>query len=65
MSTAKDRVIEELAQLDERIQKLTIFLKGPSCITLTDAAIERLHQQCNIMLAYKTLLKQRLDKDFK
>lgn len=65
MSTAKDRVIEELVQLDERIQKLTNFLKGPSCISLTDAAIERLHQQCNVMLAYKIILKQRLDKDFK
>ena len=51
MSTAKDRVMEELAQLDERIQKLKSFLKSPACITLTDAAIERLHQQCNIMLA--------------
>lgn len=54
----QQRVIEEKSQLDERIEKLELFLNGPAMIEKTNADLLRI--QLSVMRSYSTILQTRI-----
>ena len=55
------RVIGEKAQLDDRLSKLSAFLKTEGFKNLTAKSQELLTAQCGAMQEYSDLLKERLE----
>lgn len=55
------RVIGEKAQLDDRLAKLSAFIKTPGFANLSGKSRELLTAQCGAMAEYSELLQQRLD----
>jgi len=56
----QERVVKELKDLDEKIDKLTIFLKGDIFHTLSMDEQGRLNQQLVYMRGYSTILSERI-----
>lgn len=60
MSTFKDRLLEEKAQLDERSEKLGSFIEGPIFSTIEPIQQSLLKVQLAAMFAYSKCLAERL-----
>ena len=60
MKPFQERVIVEKSDLDEKIEKLTKFLINGG-IVLPDDERERLNEQLKHMIAYSTVLGQRIN----
>lgn len=60
MSTFKDRLFEEKAQLDERGSKLDAFINGDKFNALPDAQRSLLRIQYQAMVTYGQCLTERL-----
>lgn len=57
----QQRVVEEFAQLDERLEKLRTFIdSSPVFATLTDAERVRLRVQADYMAGYARVLTERI-----
>jgi hypothetical protein len=61
MQEFQKRVVEEKTQLDERLEKLKIFLKTPTFKSLTSIERVRLTRQSEVMQEYSTILGQRIE----
>lgn len=59
-NTAKERVIKEWRELDEKIDKLVSFMGSPKYEKMTEAERELLLQQLNAMINYSRALRARL-----
>ena len=60
MSPHQERVVEEKAQLDEKLSKLVAFSEGPKFDSLPEDEQERLHKQAEYMQLYSDVLKDRI-----
>ena len=62
MGNAKQRVEQELAELNEKIVKLTVFLFGGDIVNMDIADNMRflLRRQLNVMQEYADVLQERL-----
>ena len=60
MNDAKQRVIEELEQLSERVTKLVKFTLSEKFTELTSDMKALMQDQVNVMLQYGDLLRRRL-----
>lgn len=62
MGNAKQRVEQELAELNEKIVKLTAFLFGGDIVNMDISANMRLlmRRQLNVMQGYADVLQERL-----
>jgi len=60
MKPHQERVIEEKAQLDERLAKLNEFGRGTIFPNLPAAEQERLQRQSKIMDQYSVVLGERI-----
>lgn len=62
MGNAKQRVEQELAELNEKIVKLTAFLFGGDIVNMDIAGHMRflLRRQLNVMQEYADVLQERL-----
>lgn len=56
----QQRVVEEKAQLDDRLEKLTAFAKTDTFAQLPVAEQDRLTKQHNIMTSYSLVLEERI-----
>lgn len=56
----QQRVIDEKAELDERLAKLLAFLNGDVVQTLSWPEQARLGDQCAIMAQYSSILGKRI-----
>jgi hypothetical protein len=61
MQPHQERVVQEAKDLDEKIEKLTVFLKGEILKTLPTAEQARLAQQLVYMRGYSTMLHERIE----
>ncbi len=59
--TAKERVIQERAELIERLEKLKAFLKSSRVLQLSSSEYSLLVSQESVMEQYKTILDNRLE----
>lgn len=57
----QQRVIEERAQLDERLHKLNTFLIAPNRPPISDEEYTRLEMQASAMTLYSHILRQRIE----
>ena len=60
MQPHQQRVLEEKAELNAKLEKLKVFLAGPVFKTLEPAEQMRLIQQCAIMVDYSSVLGKRI-----
>jgi hypothetical protein len=60
MEAWQQRVIDEKKQLDERIEKLAIFIQGELYNTLDPVEQKRLTDQIHAMDSYARILGQRI-----
>jgi len=60
MKPHQERVVQELKDLDEKIEKLTVFIKGDVFNTLPMDEQGRLKQQLIYMRGYSTILSERI-----
>jgi|HubBroStandDraft_5_1064220.scaffolds.fasta_scaffold55141_2 hypothetical protein len=60
MQPYQQRVIDEKAELDEKLTKLTTFLAGSLVATLPAGEQDRLDRQANIMQQYSMILGERI-----
>jgi hypothetical protein len=65
MDTYKDRLLIELAQLSDRVQKLTSFRKTQLYLLLSKEKQELLTDQLYHMGEYEAILKQRIELENK
>jgi hypothetical protein len=56
----QERVVEEKRELDEKIEKLTDFLRTPQAVDVPSAEVERLLSQLGIMHLYSRVLRDRI-----
>ena len=56
----QERVVDEKRQLDEKIEKLTDFLRTPQAVDVPSAEVERLLSQLGIMHLYSRVLRDRI-----
>lgn len=61
MQPHQTRVMEEKAELDEKLQKLTAFLPTEFCLSLPFNERSRLKQQHSVMTAYSSILGERIE----
>lgn len=59
MKDYKERMVEEYAQLNERIEKLRIYLNSKKATHVFNRDVELLGMQYNAMLEYRDILEQR------
>ena len=61
--TYMERVITEKEELDEKVEKLTEFLSPgkEGGIEITEAERDRLQRQLDCMVAYSTILVERIE----
>lgn len=61
MQPYQQRVVEEKAQLDERIEKLAAFRNGEKFLAISDLSEQRrLVEQLQIMREYSHILAERI-----
>lgn len=60
MEAHQERVVTEKKELDEKLSKLTVFLKGDLFTTLPQNEQERLMQQAEVMGRYSEILGERI-----
>jgi hypothetical protein len=60
MMPHQQRVVEEKADLDERLQKLLPFLSSDTCHGLPFDERSRLNEQYRLMVCYSDILGQRI-----
>jgi len=60
MSTFKERLIEEKAQLDEKIEKLDAFMQTEQFNQIDNVQISLLNCQLQVMKAYSQVLLERI-----
>lgn len=65
MSDFAERVKDELCELSQKIDALTVFMAGPVYAALPQAERERLKAQRSSMRTYEFILAWRVDSDFK
>jgi len=65
MEEYQKRVIEEKEELDKKIKKLASFLDTGMFVKLTKDDVGLLRTQHSIMLAYRTILKMRINVFYK
>ena len=56
----QQRVVDEKAELDERLDKLDVFFSGPIFTTLPEAEQQRLGRQAVAMRSYSEILSERI-----
>lgn len=56
----QQRVVTEKHELDEKIEKLSVFLKGDMYISLPGAEQARLNNQFRVMNDYSGILSERI-----
>lgn len=56
----QQRVIDEKAELDEKLTKLVAFFGNPLWATLPIAEQERLSRQSEVMRQYSNILEERI-----
>jgi len=56
----QQRVVDEKAQLDEKIKKLAYFLNGSVIETLESEDQTLLHEQFHVMEKYSDILRRRI-----
>lgn len=61
MQAFQQRVIDERTELDDRIERLSIFISGHLFRTLPSDERSRLRSQHSIMLMYSNILTTRID----
>lgn len=61
MSDAKNRVVEELNDLTDKIEKLRVLLDGERPAFISPIQFLLLEDQFEYMEGYQQVLKQRLD----
>ena len=59
--TAKERVEEELKELETKFEKLGAFLNSERSANVKGVNRALLYMQCHTMASYITILKARLD----
>ena len=58
----EQRVVKEVADLEERLLKLEAFLNGGSAATtVSTSELNRLHRQVIIMRSYRDVLNERIE----
>jgi len=62
MSDFKDRLIDEQAQLEEKLNKLDAFLMSDKVKTVDDVQKALLQVQATAMNTYNQCLKERLER---
>ena len=62
MSDFKDRLIDEQAQLEEKLNKLDAFLMSDKVKAVDDVQKALLHVQATAMNTYNQCLKERLER---
>lgn len=60
MQDYQQRVIDEKAELDERLAKLNAFIDGPKWGTVPDAEQLRMLRQSRLMMGYSSVLGERI-----
>lgn len=61
MTEYQERVVEEKQCLDEKLEKLQMFIESNETFkTLQEAEQNRLHEQCSVMMRYSEILKERI-----
>ena len=60
MQPHQQRVVDEKAELDAKVERLKAFWDNPVFNTLPDAEKERLERQSNIMDQYSQVLGERI-----
>lgn len=60
MQPHQQRVVDEKAELDERLEKLCLFSNGNTFPTLTIAEQERLNTQRHLMCALSAVIGARI-----
>jgi len=62
MSDFKDRLIDEQAQLEEKLNKLDNFLMSDKVKEVDDVQKALLHVQATAMNSYNQCLKERIER---
>ncbi|WP_042847883.1 crAss001_48 related protein [Providencia rettgeri] len=62
MQPYQQRVVDEKAELDGKITKLTTFINGDICKTLEHRDQELLSKQLGHMRSYSETLSQRIER---
>ena len=60
MQPHQQRVIDEAAELDDRLGKLVDFLPTPLCLSLPFDERSRLSRQAQVMAEYSAILHERI-----
>jgi len=60
MQPHQQRVVDEKQELDTKLDKLTVFLKGDLFESLPDDEQDRLAKQLGIMSEYSNILAERI-----
>lgn len=61
MKPYQERVVLELNELQDKRDKLAVFLEGKYLKTINNAEKRRLSQQAEVMAEYAAILKDRID----
>jgi uncharacterized membrane protein YccC len=61
MQPHQQRVVNEAAELDDRLAKLLAFFDTPTFAALDTAERDRLHTQAGAMVAYSDALESRIN----
>jgi hypothetical protein len=56
----QERVVQELKELDSKIEKLTVFLGNILFPTLPKDEQARMRRQLNVMTEYQSILRERI-----
>lgn len=64
MQPYQQRVIDEKAELDSKLEKLIIFINGPTYTTLEQDEKVRLTRQGDVMREYSDILHERIKAFF-
>lgn len=58
----QQRVIDERESLQEKVEKLALFVNSPACLDLANAERVRLDRQLRLMREYSAVLAERIEQ---